>query len=78
MGKAFRGARYVESPFWPSFTIHQIILKFLPFIVLFFRTLLFSLFVAITEEMSCTCVTFTSAENRANRVHTLSNINSTA
>ena len=35
MGKAFRGARYVESPFWPSLTIHQIILKFLPFIVLF-------------------------------------------
>ena len=50
MGKAFRCARYVESPFWPSFTIHQIILKFLPFIVLFFRTLLFSLFVALTEK----------------------------
>ena len=33
MGKAFRGARYVESPFLPYFTIHQIILKFLPFIV---------------------------------------------
>ena len=50
MGKAFRCARYVESPFWPSFTIHQIILKFLPLIVLFFRTLLFSLFVALTEK----------------------------
>ena len=33
MGKAFRGARYVESPFLPYFTIYQIILKFLPFIV---------------------------------------------
>ena len=78
MGKAFRGARYVESPFWPSLTIHQIILKFLPFIVLFFRTLLFSLFVAITEEISCACVTLASAENRGKRVHTLFNINSTA
>ena len=71
MGKAFRGARYVESPFLPSFTIHQIILKFLPFIVLFFRTLLFSLFVAITEEISWACVTFASAEDRGKRVHIL-------
>ena len=78
MGKAFRDARYVESPFWPSLTIYQIILKFLPFIVLFFKTLLLSLFVAITEEISCACVTLASAENRGKRVHTLTIINSTA
>ena len=78
MGKDFRYARYVEAPFWPSFTIHLIILKYLPFIVLFFRTLLSSLFVAVTEEMSCACVTFASAENRDKRVHTLSNITNTA
>ena len=78
MRKAFRDARYVESPFWPSLTIHQTILKFLPFIVLFFRTLLLSLFVAITEELFCACVTLASAENRGKRVHTLTNINSTA
>ena len=66
MGKAFRGARYVESPFWPSFTIHQIILKFLPFIALFFRILLFNLFVAITEEISWACVTLASDKTVVN------------
>ena len=78
MGKAFCGAQYVESTFWPFLTIHQIILKFLPFIVLFFRTLLFSLFAAMTEGISCACVTLASAKNRGKRVHTLFNINSTA
>ena len=74
MGKAFCGARYAESPFWPSLTIHQIILKFLPFIVSFFRTLLFSSFVAMTEDKSGACVTLASAKNRGKRVHTLFNI----
>ena len=78
MGKAFGDARYVESLFLPSLTIHQIILRFLPFIVLFFRTSLFILFVAITKEISCAYVTLASAENRGKLVHTLFNINSTA
>ena len=68
MGKAFRGARYVESPFLPYFTIHCV----------FFRTLVLSLFVAITEEISWACMTLASAENRGKRVHTLFNINSAA
>ena len=78
MGKASRGVRYVESPFLRYFTIHQISLEFIPFIVLFFRTLVLSLFVAITEEISWACVDLASVENRGKRVHTLTNINSTA
>ena len=77
MEKAFRGAVpgvtfltlfYHSSNYSQVFTIHCI----------FFRTLVLSLFVAITEEISWPCVTLASAENRGKRVHTLFNINSTA
>ena len=76
-GKAFRGAvrrvtfltPFYHSSYYSQVSIHCIILQ----------NFIFQLvFVSITQQLSFTCVTQVSVESRGKRVHTLSNIISTA